>query len=119
EEADKVLAELGRWLKRFVRDEDMVARWSGDEFIFLLPDCDNEKAAALMTRLQKRLVQFKPGNIPLTVSIGTATISGENDKHNLNSLFELADGAMYQAKIAGRNCIREYAEGEEKEETSV
>lgn len=111
--ADKVLAELGRWLKRFVRDEDMVARWSGDEFIFLLPDCDNEKATALMERLQKRLIQFKPGNISITVSIGTATISGEN-KHNLNSLFELADGAMYQAKIAGRNCVKEYKKSGDK-----
>ena len=118
EKADKVLAELGRWLKRFVRDEDMVARWSGDEFIFLLPDCDNEKATALMKRLQKRLIQFKPDNISITVSIGTATISGEDNKHNLNSLFELADGAMYQAKIAGRNCVKEYVAGEEKSDVS-
>lgn len=114
ENADKLLAELGRWLKRFVHNEDMVARWSGDEFIFLLPDCDNGEAIALMTRLQKRLIQFKPGNIPLTVSIGTATVHSKNNKHNLNSLFALADGAMYQAKIAGRNCVREYIESEEE-----
>jgi len=107
DKGDKVLAELGRWLKRFVRDEDMVARWSGDEFIFLLPDCDTETASALMKRLQKRLSQFKPENIELTVSIGIASTQGQ-ENNNLNSLFELADGAMYQAKMAGRNCVREY-----------
>ena len=102
---DEVLAELGAWLKRFVRDEDMVARWAGEEFIFLLPDCDTETASALMDRLQKRLAQFQPANLTITVSIGLATMEG-GAKHNLNSLFELADGAMYQAKMAGRNCIK-------------
>lgn len=102
---DEVLAELGIWLKRFVRDEDMVARWGGEEFIFLLPDCKIETAIALMERLQKRLAQFKPANLPITVSIGLASTEEEGE-HNLNSLFELADGAMYQAKMAGRNCIK-------------
>lgn len=112
---DEVLAELGSWLKRFVRVEDMVARWAGEEFIFLLPDCDSKTAVSLMERLQKRLAQFKPANFPVTVSIGVATMDGEI-KHNLNSLFELADGAMYQAKIAGRNCIRVADKQKELEE---
>lgn len=107
EKADQVLAELGMWFKRFVRDEDMVARWSGEEFIFLLPDCDSDAALAFMTRLQKRLSQFKPANIAITVSIGLATTSRETP-YNLNSLFELADRAMYQAKVSGRDCIKIY-----------
>ncbi len=113
--ADQVLAELGMWLKRFVRDEDMVARWSGEEFIFLLPSCDSDTALALMTRLQKRLSQFKPANIAITVSVGLATTSTETP-YNLNSLFELADRAMYQAKMSGRDCIKVYeSELEESE----
>lgn len=104
---DEVLAELGGWLKRFVRNEDMVARWAGEEFVFLLPDCDTETAIALMERLQKRLAQFKPANLTITVSIGLATMK-EGIEHDLNSLFELADGAMYQAKMSGRNCVKAY-----------
>ncbi len=106
---DEVLAELGGWLKRFVRDEDLVARWAGEEFIFLLPNCDSETAEGLMSRLQKRLSQFKLANLTLTVSIGIATMGSETE-YNLNSLFDLADGAMYQAKMAGRNCIKIYHE---------
>ncbi|MFW5451655.1 MAG: diguanylate cyclase domain-containing protein [Methylophagaceae bacterium] len=106
---DKVLAELGGWLKRFVRDEDLVARWAGEEFIFLLPNCDSETAEGLMNRLQKRLSQFKLANLTLTVSIGIATMRVKTE-YNLNGLFDLADGAMYQAKMAGRNCIKIYHE---------
>jgi two-component system cell cycle response regulator len=102
---DQVLAELGPWLKRFIRDADLVARWSGEEFIFLLADCDKKSAIVLMERLQKRLAQLKPAGIDITVSIGIATMD-VGSEHNLNSLFELADGAMYQAKMAGRNCVK-------------
>ena len=109
---DEVLKELGTWLKRFVRDEDLIARWSGEEFVFLLPSCSEKTAIALMERLQKRLAQFKPANLTITVSIGLATMSGET-KHSLNSLFELADSAMYQAKMSGRNCIKVHEQEEE------
>ncbi len=107
---DQVLAELGAWLKRFTRDADLVARWSGEEFVFLLANCDKKSAILLMERLQKRLARLKPAGIELTVSIGVATMDVDSE-HNLNSLFELADGAMYQAKMAGRNCVKAY-EGE-------
>lgn len=109
---DEVLAEFGAWLKRFVREEDMVARWASEEFVFLLPNCSQSTAIALMERLQKRLSQFKPANITITVSIGLATMENEA-KHNLNSLFELGDDAMYRAKMSGRNCIRYYEASDE------
>lgn len=102
---DQVLAELGPWLKRFIRDADLVARWSGEEFVFLLANCDKKSAIVLMERLQKRLAQLKPTGIDITVSIGIATMD-VGSEHNLNSLFELADSAMYQAKMAGRNCVK-------------
>ncbi|MEX0615973.1 MAG: diguanylate cyclase [Methylophaga sp.] len=104
---DQVLAELGNWLKRHVRDVDMVARWAGEEFVMLLPDCDAEGAAALMERMQKRLARFKPANLDITLSVGVAELR-HNEQDNLNSLFEMADRAMYQAKMAGRCCVRQY-----------
>lgn len=101
---DKVLAELGTWLKRSVRDVDLVARWAGEEFIFLMPECDQGKAKTLMERLLNRLSEFKPANLTITASIGVASTT-EGRQHTLNSLFEQADRAMYQAKMAGRNCV--------------
>lgn len=114
---DKVLAEFGVWLKRFVRDEDMIARWASEEFVFLFSNCEGETAVTLMERIQKRLEQFKPANVEITVSVGVATIK-DGKNHSLNSLFELADSAMYRAKMAGRNCIRIY-EAEEQEKVEL
>ena len=111
EKGDSILAQLGAWLKRFVRDVDMVARWSGEEFVFLLADCDQAAAKALMEKLLNRLKQFKPSGIDVTVSIGIAT-TNKDKQHTLNSLFDMADSAMYQAKMAGRNCIELYSEAE-------
>lgn len=104
---DQLLAELGNWLKRNVRDVDMIARWSGEEFVLLLPGCDADGALALMQRMQKRLSRFKPASITVTVSVGIAALRHDRQE-SLNSLFEMADRAMYQAKMAGRNCIRVY-----------
>ncbi|MDQ7072862.1 MAG: diguanylate cyclase [Gammaproteobacteria bacterium] len=75
----------------------------------MLANCDKKSAVSLMERLQKRLAQLKPANIDITASIGIATMDVGN-KHNLTSLFELADSAMYQAKMAGRNCVKAYQE---------
>lgn len=106
---DNLLAELGNWLKRHVRDVDMIARWSGEEFVLLLPGCDDQAAVMLMERMQKRLTRFKPASINITISVGVATL--RHDKQDtLNSLFEMADRAMYRAKMAGRNCVRVYEE---------
>ncbi len=113
---DKVLGEFGVWLKRFVRDEDMIARWASEEFVFLLSNCEAATAVTLMERIQKRLEQFKPGNVAITVSVGVATVN-DHEKYSLNSLFELADRAMYRAKIAGRNCIKLYEDEDHAEHT--
>ena len=110
---DKVLSEFGIWLKRFVRDEDMIARWASEEFVFLLSNFEASTALTLMERIQKRLELFNPANVSITVSIGIATVHDHN-KHSLNSLFELADSAMYRAKMSGRNCIRVYENEDEQ-----
>ena len=111
EKGDHILTEFGNWLKRNVRDIDMVGRWGGDEFVFILTECDMASAQTLMERMQKNLSRFKPFNIPITVSVGLATLRFDK-QDNLNSLFELADKAMYQAKMAGRDCIICYEEAQ-------
>jgi diguanylate cyclase (GGDEF)-like protein len=91
----------------------LVARWAGDEFVFLIRECDEEGAKILMERLLARIKQFKPLDIPVTVSIGISTaVPSDETKHTLNSLFEQADSAMYKAKMTGRNGISIYQKDE-------
>ncbi|MCX4187327.1 diguanylate cyclase [Methylophaga sp. OBS4] len=111
ERGDQMLAELGTWLKRHVRDVDMVARWAGDELVFILPGCDIEAANTLMERMLAQLRRLKPAGLSVTVSVGVAELRKEH-KDTLNSLFELADKAMYQAKMAGRDCVLSFDEAE-------
>jgi len=111
---DQLLSELGAWLKRHVRDVDMIARWAGDEMVFILPGCDLASANGLMDRMLDRLRKFKPAGLEkaVTVSVGIAELSKDNND-TLNSLFERADKAMYQAKMAGRDCVVTYQEESE------
>jgi diguanylate cyclase (GGDEF)-like protein len=109
---DQVLAELGSWLKRHVRDVDMIARWAGDEMVFILPGCDLASANGLMDRMLDRLRKIKPAGVDVSVSVGIAELSKES-KDSLNSLYERADKAMYQAKMAGRDCVVTYQKEDE------
>jgi len=93
----KVIAELCVWLKRIVREADMVARWEDEQFVFLLANCDKEAAMDLMQRVSSRLKRLKPADISIMASIGIATMS-VGEKHNLGSLFGLAEEALRQAK---------------------
>jgi two-component system cell cycle response regulator len=112
ERGDSLLGELGAWLKRHVRDVDLIARWAGDELVFLLPDCTLDSANGLMDRMLERIRKLKPAGIKLTVSVGVAELDRDRND-NLNSLFERADKAMYQAKMAGRDCVVTYQQDAE------
>ena len=111
ERGDNVLEELGAWLKRHVRDVDLIARWAGDELVFILPGCDIESATGLMERMLVRSRKLKPAGVDMTVSIGVAELDRAKSE-NLNCLFERADKAMYQAKMAGRDCLKASLNGE-------
>jgi PleD family two-component response regulator len=62
-----------------------------------------------MQRLLDRLAHYKPLGVNVTLSAGVAAlIPDETKQHSFNSLFELADHALYQAKVAGRNRVEVY-----------
>ncbi|PCJ31787.1 MAG: diguanylate cyclase response regulator [Gammaproteobacteria bacterium] len=109
ERGDKVLVELGMWLKRILRDGDMVVRWGGGEFLFILANCDGEAAATLMGRVAAKLKRLRPTGIAVTASIGISTM-GIGEEHTLSSLIDLADRAVYKAKLAGRDRVLRFEE---------
>lgn len=105
---DHVLQTLARLLQERARATDLVSRWGGEEFLVLLPDTPPTGAHELGEQL-RQAVQSAPffwqqKTVPVTVSIGAATWSS-GDFH-ANTLIAHADGALYQAKNSGRNCVR-------------
>jgi diguanylate cyclase (GGDEF)-like protein len=83
---------------------------SGDEFVIGLPDADAEGAAAVAEAVRAavcaRPLTIVGRQLSRTVSVGWAT--WEDD--DLGQLLARADGALYEAKAAGRDCVRPRAD---------
>lgn len=100
---DGVLRELATLLRHSVRAEDIVARWGGEEFVILLPECDETAAAALAENLRGAMAAHD-FRVPrrITASFGVAQLEDGGD---LESLVARADAALYRAKTLGRNRV--------------
>ena len=104
---DAVLAEVARRLRVAARPADSVARFGGEEFVVVLPDCAESDARVVGERLRERIcsapvVVGQSVKLEVTCSIGVATAEvGEPS----NVLLTRADVALYDAKHAGRNRV--------------
>jgi diguanylate cyclase (GGDEF)-like protein len=101
---DDVLVEITRVLRSCVRNEDICARWGGEEFMILLPETSAEKSLTVANKILESMAMTefkanKPG-IRITVSIGIC----ENDP--TQSVYECVarvDQALQMAKKGGKN----------------
>lgn len=109
---DAVLYQMSRQLQKDVRKVDHVGRYGGEELVVLLPEMDAPEALEMAERIRHSIetnsFSFEGGEpIRITVSIGVASYPAHDDSPE--HLVRSADRAMYQAKQAGRNCVREAA----------
>jgi diguanylate cyclase (GGDEF)-like protein len=104
ETGDKVLIDTVRHIGKQLRKGDMLCRWGGEEFIVIMPNTDCSQALATLDRMRKGGLGPRPEGTPLTVSIGVAEQSADGAR-NWQTLVDMADGRMYQAKQAGRDKI--------------
>lgn len=106
---DAVLKELARILKDATRTVDFVGRYAGDEFVIIFPDTLLADAVLLCERIRKTVAQhpFTVGEKKLDASIciGVADFDPRKRK-TVEQFLESADKYLYQAKKAGRNCVR-------------
>jgi len=101
---DQALIQVARQLQDQVRQEDLLARMGGDEFALLVRGIPDSQILQLAGRLQQA-VQSLPlqGGIPLTCSIGVASLLRLPAETSVQSFLEAADQALYQAKRQGGN----------------
>jgi len=96
-------------LENVTRSGDLVARIGGEEFAVILPGTDHEGARSVGENIRASL---QHRNIPhtsnpsgqVTLSVGCATIIPAVGNH-ASAIVHKADGALYEAKNAGRNCV--------------
>lgn len=105
---DAVLAETARRMKTAIRGYDSLGRYGGEEFLFVLPGCGSESAAAQAERVRAAIAErpfaAADGPLPVTCSVGVAASAGPDRKH-VDQLVNEADLALYHAKRRGRNRI--------------
>ena len=105
---NKVLKKLADKLVELTRKTDVICRYGGEEFMIILPAISSSKALIYTERIRetvkKMRVKINSKTVSIAVSAGIADYpAGCSDSKKLISC---ADQAMYQAKNAGRNCVR-------------
>lgn len=104
---DQVLENVGDLLKAQCRNEDMAARFGGEEFVVILSHCSLKDAQAKAEALRAKMEALHPAGLTVTPSIGVVSLP--KDPHvDFEGLFKCADEAVYAAKHGGRNQVRTY-----------
>ncbi|HIE59284.1 MAG TPA: bifunctional diguanylate cyclase/phosphodiesterase [Hydrogenothermaceae bacterium] len=113
---DEILKQFAQLLKKNLRQEDIIIRYGGEEFLILLKkdrNFNNKKAFAILERLMNAIRSINFNNLKITASFG---VNLDTDKaRNLSDAIKKADLALYKAKREGRDKIEIYTEKKDEE----
>jgi diguanylate cyclase (GGDEF)-like protein len=106
---DEALKETAFRVSGGMRSYDSFGRYGGEEFLFVVPGCDDRNLLLYAERLRAVVesVPYQLGGIDITITASfgaTAILPGEHSTPE--HLIRAADLALYQAKRSGRNCVR-------------
>lgn len=99
-EGDELLIIICNCIKGAIRDDDILFRMGGDEFMIVFPDCTKRSAETIIKRIIVDIAaegkkQQKP--YPISFSYGTVQVDADNEKP-VDELIEIADKRMYEHK---------------------
>lgn len=104
EYGDVVLVATVNLIKDTIRQNDIFARWGGDEFMVLLPQINIYESVNLAEAMRNRVYNYYMGHeMPVTCSFGVTKLREDDD---IKSFIIRADNALYEAKNHGRNSVR-------------
>lgn len=108
---DAALQAVVARCRQHLREIDLLGRYGGDELVILMPEVNLHDATRVAERLLATMAETPliagEHRINLSVSAGIATAEGQSD---LATMLRRADVALYEAKQAGRNCVRTTAQ---------
>jgi len=107
EAGDNALRKVASIISDCARTADIVARYGGEEFVVILPQTDPENAVVFAERARSAVeeedLELDDVKINLTISLGVAGTQGQGDATDPQTLTNVADKALYEAKAGGRN----------------
>lgn len=103
---DEVLREIARIFKEEVRDGDFAARWGGEEFLLLFPECNGDIAFMKLDRMRRRInaFRFKKDDMDFGITM-TFGLAEYDFKNGLQATIKEADEKLYLGKEQGRDRI--------------
>lgn len=103
---DFVLVELSRLMKLKIGEEDILCRWGGEEFLFLLPKKKKEEAEFIIEELRKEVENkkfvFRGAELSVTATFGMCSFDVYED---IDRTITMADEALYYGKEQGKNTV--------------
>jgi diguanylate cyclase (GGDEF)-like protein len=103
---DVVLSSTANALKSLIRENDILARWGGEEFLFYLANVTEDESIDIAEKLRKHIesLVFNCNNHEIRCTFSIGVYHAQTSKC-LEEEVDFADKALYQAKAAGRNCV--------------
>lgn len=106
ETGDCVLKAVADVFKNNTRKQDVVARWGGEEFLFLLPETSGDAAYKVAEKIRIAVehtsIPVQPGELNVTMTFGVCEFMTDL---SVDGTIRLADNALYKGKTNGRNCV--------------
>jgi diguanylate cyclase (GGDEF)-like protein len=103
EAGDRALRLFAQTATQTLRDNDLIARWGGEEFVIVLPELDRFQAVKVLDRIRRDLAAaHQGGTATYTASFG---VTDSRQSQTLEDLLNIADAGLYQAKEAGRDQV--------------
>ncbi|WP_432666496.1 GGDEF domain-containing protein [Wukongibacter baidiensis] len=99
---DQVIIKIAKLLTDICRETDYVGRYGGEEFLIVLTDTNSDGAKEFSERFRKEVEKTDFG-IASGVTVSGGVKNYENE--SAEEMIKIADGALYQAKENGRNCV--------------
>ena len=108
EAGDRTLQVVAKVMRSSLRNENVVGRLGGDEFGLLFPECDVAQAQQAADQLRASIAETRvlvsdADWSSLTISVGLADL--RPGAETIKNALRRADGALYEAKAVGRNCV--------------